>query len=392
MMFNIQTKNAIHPTGLSLFNQKHYSIDAGEPVHAMVVRSENLHDMLIPESLLVVGRAGAGVNNIPLETFAKAGIPVLNTPGANANAVKELVLGSLFIANRNLPQAWQYIELEGPKQNDLKPFVEACKKQFVGQELPGKTLVIIGLGAVGCLVANDALKLGLKVIGFDPGITVHHAWQLDSHITQAHSIEEAIRQADFMSIHVPLTPKTQDLINANLLSHIKTGAVLLNFSRQEVVSEEAVETALADGTLNLYVTDFPSVRWFGNPKVIAFPHLGASTGEAEENCATMACQQVIDYLEKGELTHAVNYPDVRLPALKSPRLAICNSNVPNIIGQISSCLGFAKLNILDMINNSKGDFAYTIVDLSEMPDSNVLEQLHAINGVLKVRLCEPPHP
>lgn len=386
-MFNIHTKNAIHESGLKLLEAKGFSVDQGDRAEALIVRSANLHDHPFDENLLVVARAGAGVNNIPLDVLAAAGVPVLNTPGANANAVKELVLAALLIANRNLCHAWHYIESNGPGQTALKTFVETCKKQFVGQELPGKTLCVIGLGAIGCLVANDAIKLGMKVIGYDPGITVHHAWQLDSHVQHAENLDDALSKADFVSLHVPLTPKTENLMNDKALLALKPNAILLNFSRKEIVDNTAVAASLSDKRLRMYLSDFPDAAWFNHPQAICFPHLGASTHEAEQNCAAMACQQVIDYLEHGILKHAVNYPDVNLPHKKGIRLTICNRNIPNMVGQISTCVGQAGVNITDMMNNSKGDYAYTVFDLSESPDAALLDKIRKIDGVLKVRVC-----
>lgn len=385
-MFKIQTLNNISPRGLSQFDAEQYQVgnDLAEP-DAILVRSQVMHEMAFPSSLKAVGRAGAGVNNIPIARLSAAAVPVFNTPGANANAVKELVLVGLLMASRNIPQALRFVDgLEGDDAAMHKA-VESGKKQFVGTELPGRTLGVVGLGAIGVKVANAAHALGMRVIGFDPKVTVENAWQLSAGVEQARSVEEVIARADYLSFHVPLNDHTRNMLSAERLKVAKPGLIALNFSREGVVEAAVVREALDEGKLAGYVCDFPSVALKGHPRVIALPHLGASTNEAEENCAVMVVQQVRDYLENGNIRNSVNFPEAILPRTEGFRICIANANVPNMLGQISSTLAGSGLNILDMLNKSKGELAYTLVDVERPVTGPVLDQLRAIDGVLTVR-------
>lgn len=385
-MFKIQTLNNISPRGLSQFDAEQYQVgnDLAEP-DAILVRSQVMHEMVFPSSLKAVGRAGAGVNNIPIARLSAAAVPVFNTPGANANAVKELVLVGLLMASRNIPQALRFVDgLEGDDAAMHKA-VESGKKQFVGTELPGRTLGVVGLGAIGVKVANAAHALGMRVIGFDPKVTVENAWQLSAGVEQARSVEEVIARADYLSFHVPLNDHTRNMLSAERLKVAKPGLIALNFSREGVVEAAVVREALDEGKLAGYVCDFPSVSLKGHPRVIALPHLGASTNEAEENCAVMVVQQVRDYLENGNIRNSVNFPEAILPRTEGFRICIANANVPNMLGQISSTLAGSGLNILDMLNKSKGELAYTLVDVERPVTGPVLDQLRAIDGVLTVR-------
>lgn len=385
-MFKILTLNNISPRGLSQFEADQYQVgsDLTEP-DAILVRSQVMHDMAFPESVKAVGRAGAGVNNIPITRLSALGVPVFNTPGANANAVKELVLVGLLMASRNIPQALRFVEGLDGDDAAMHKTVEAGKKQFVGTELPGRTLGVVGLGAIGVKVANAAHALGMRVIGFDPKVTVENAWQLSAGVEQARSVEEVIARADYLSFHVPLNDHTRDMLNAERLKLAKPSLVVLNFSREGVVGAALVREALDSGRISGYVCDFPSVSLKGHSRVIALPHLGASTQEAEENCAVMVVQQVRDYLENGNIRNSVNFPEAILPRTEGFRVCIVNANVPNMLGQISSTLAGSGLNILDMLNKSKGDLAYTVVDVDRAIPETATAGLRAIEGVLAVR-------
>jgi D-3-phosphoglycerate dehydrogenase len=385
-MFKILTLNNISPRGLSQFEADQYQVgsDLTEP-DAILVRSQVMHDMAFPESVKAVGRAGAGVNNIPITRLSALGVPVFNTPGANANAVKELVLVGLLMASRNIPQALRFVEGLDGDDAAMHKTVEAGKKQFVGTELPGRTLGVVGLGAIGVKVANAAHALGMRVIGFDPKVTVENAWQLSAGVEQARSVEEVIARADYLSFHVPLNDHTRDMLNAERLKLAKPSLVVLNFSREGVVGAALVREALDSGRIAGYVCDFPSVSLKGHSRVIALPHLGASTQEAEENCAVMVVQQVRDYLENGNIRNSVNFPEAILPRTEGFRVCIVNANVPNMLGQISSTLAGSGLNILDMLNKSKGDLAYTVVDVDRAIPEAATAGLRAIEGVLAVR-------
>lgn len=386
MSFKIQTLNNISSVGLDRLPRERYVIDpdAGAP-DAIILRSHNMHDMAIPQSVRAVGRAGAGVNNIPVPMLTERGVPVFNAPGANANAVKELVIAALFLSARNIVQAWSYVQGLSSTGSDLKKQVEAGKKQFKGVELPGKTLGVVGLGAVGVNVANCACDLGMSVLGFDPGITVNNAWRVHAGVSHSLSVEELLSRSDFVSLHVPLADATRGLINASRLKLMRQGAVLLNFSRAEIVDEDAVLAALDNGRLRYYVCDFPSGKLRGNDRVIALPHLGASTAAAEDNCAIMVAEQIKNYLEVGNIRNSVNFPDAYMqPKPDAWRIAIVNANVPNMVGQISSAMARHELNIADLLNKSKGDIAYTLVDTDCEVPAEVLAEIKAIEGVLSV--------
>jgi len=385
-MKKILTLNNISPAGLEHFPRDTYEV-ASEIQHpdAILLRSFNMHGMDVPDSVKAIGRAGAGVNNIPVERMSEKGIPVFNAPGANANAVKELVIAGMLMASRNLCQAWDYSRsLEGDDASIHKA-VEAGKKQFVGFELPGKTLGVVGLGAIGVQVANGALALGMNVIGFDPGITVKSAWQMSSDVRQAASVEELLANVDYVSFHVPLVDATRNMINAERLKLIKDNAVILNFSRNGVVDDEAVVAAIDAGKVYAYVCDFPSNLLKNHPRVVTLPHLGASTRQAEDNCAVMVADEVRDFLENGNVRNSVNFPEMKMSRNGGFRLAIVNENVPNMLGQISTCMAEAGLNILDMLNKSRNDLAYTLVDVDAEATPVCLEHIASIEGVLKVR-------
>jgi len=376
--------NNIAQVGLKRFPAEHYSLvkEASDP-HAILVRSQDLHKHEFGPSLRAVGRAGAGVNNIPVLALSKRGVPVFNAPGANANAVKELVLAGMLIAARNLAPALDFVRQL--KDEDLEAKVEDGKKQFAGSELPGHTLGVIGLGKIGSLVADTAIRLGMNVQGYDPHITVEAAWSLPSQVKRAASIDELIKTSHFVSLHVPLGEKTRNLINGKNVEYFRNGAVLLNFSREGIVSEDAVLKGLKGHHLRWYVTDFPTGDLLGHPGVIALPHLGASTREAEDNCAIMVSDQVRDYLEHGNLQNAVNFPEAVMPREAPYRLAIANANVPDMLGSISHALGRRKINIHNMLNKSRGEMAYTLVDADSPVPVEVTRELADLNGVLSVR-------
>ena len=353
---------------------------------AILVRSAKMHDMKLAPSVQAIGRAGAGVNNIPVDAMTAAGIPVFNAPGANANAVKELVVAGMLMAARNIGQAWQFATSLSGDDATINKAVEAGKKNFVGFELPGRTLGVIGLGAIGVKVANAARALGMKVIGYDPTITVRAAWALDSDVQQALSVDDLAARSDFITFHVPLTDATRNMINADRLRLMKKRSVLLNFARNGIIDDEAAVAALNSGQLYAYVCDFPSNLLKDHPRVITLPHLGASTAEAEENCALMVADQVRDWLENGNVSNAVNFPEINLPRTEDGyRIAVVNSNVPNMLGQISTDLAAAGLNIIDMLNKSRGEIAVTLIDVDSPPSDDSMQRITGISGVLSVR-------
>jgi D-3-phosphoglycerate dehydrogenase len=378
--------NPISQAGLKRFPEKSYRVskDAARP-DAILVRSHDMNAMAIPESVRAIGRAGAGTNNIPVKQMSGRGVPVFNAPGANANAVKELVLAGMLIAARNLAPALGFVSSLTGDDKALSEKVEEGKKAFAGMELPGHTLGVIGLGKIGSLVADAAIKLGMNVLGYDPEITVDAAWSLPSQVKKAHSIEEVLKSSHFITLHVPLLPVTRHLIDAKKLELVHAGAILLNFSREEVVDAGAVAAALKEKKLGRYVTDFPAAALGGNPQVIALPHLGASTREAEDNSAVMVVDQVRDYLEHGNIQNAVNFPDVVMGREAPYRIGVANANVPNMVGQISSAMAKAGLNIHNMINRSKGEMAYTLVDVDSPMGKGLVDELAKIKGVLAVR-------
>jgi D-3-phosphoglycerate dehydrogenase len=385
-MYKILTLNNISPAGLEHFPRDSYEV-ASEIQHpdAILLRSFKMHDMVVPAAVKAIGRAGSGVNNIPVDLMSKAGIPVFNAPGANANAVKELVIAGMLIASRNLCQAWDYSRsLEGD-DDTIGKAVEAGKKQFVGFELPGKTLGVVGLGAIGVQVANGALAQGMNVIGFDPEITVKRAWEMSSDVRQAASIEELLTNVDYVTFHVPLVDATRDMINTERVRLLRDNAVILNFSRKGIVDDAAVVAAIDAGKVYAYVCDFPNNLLKNHPRVVTLPHLGASTHQAEENCAVMVVEQVREFLEHGNIRNSVNFPEMYMPRTDGYRLAIVNENVPNMLGQISTCMAEAGLNIKDMLNKSRGDLACTLVDVDSEVQPACLEHMAGIKGVLNVR-------
>jgi D-3-phosphoglycerate dehydrogenase len=383
---HILTLNSISHAGLKLLPAERYEVGNHlDHPDAILVRSQDMHAVAIPESVRAIGRAGAGTNNIPVETMSRLGVPVFNAPGANANAVKELVLAGLLLAARNLLPAVRFVEGLRGTDEELNRLVEENKKHYAGIELPHRTLGILGLGRVGSLVADTAIKLGMNVMGYDPDITVDAAWSLPSQVRRAHSIEEVLKSCEFVTLHIPLLPATRHLIDAGRLSSIRQGAVLLNFARDEIVDAEAVVEALTAKRLKYYVCDFPNPRFYANPGVLALPHLGASTREAEDNCAVMVVNQVREYLEHGNVRNAVNFPDVVMDRESPYRIGIANANVPNMLGQISTAMAAAGLNIHNMLNKSKRDMAYTLVDVDSPASTEVVRGLSAIKGVLMVR-------
>jgi D-3-phosphoglycerate dehydrogenase / 2-oxoglutarate reductase len=381
----ILTLNAISARGLARLPE-HYVVggDIADP-DGILVRSANMHEMDIPASVKAIARAGAGTNNIPVKKLSERGVPVFNAPGANANAVKELVIAGMLMGARNLVPALKFVEGLSGADEEMHKATEAGKKKFAGMELPGRTLGVIGLGAIGSYVAEAAIGLGMKVIGFDPAITVDAAWRLPSQVKRAENVEDVLRMADFVTLHVPLVDATRNLINAQRVGVMRPNAVLLNFAREGVVDNTAVIEALDANKLHAYICDFPANALKGHARVVALPHLGASTEEAEENCAIMVAEQLADYLENGNILNSVNFPNVSMPRESTFRLGIANANVPNMVGQISSVLAAAGLNIHNMVNKSKGDMAYTLVDVDSAVSGTVIQQLVNVAGVLTVR-------
>ena len=384
--FKIQTLNNISPIGLSRLPSERYTIGntVSDP-DAILVRSTKMHEMEIPTSVKAIARAGAGTNNVPVAKMSASGIPVFNAPGANANAVKELVIAGMLIASRNLMPAWKFVDGLTGEDAEISKAVEAGKKNFGGVELPNRTLGIIGLGAIGSMVADAGIRLGMNVIGFDPEITVEAAWRLPATVKKATSVEEVVKNSDFISLHVPLLDKTRNMIDSARIALMQPGTVLLNFAREGIVDDKAVVEGIASGKLRAYVCDFPSNTLKNNPRVVTLPHLGASTEEAEENCAVMVAEQVRDFLENGNILNSVNFPNVTMLRESSFRIAMANANVPNMVGQISTALADAGLNIHNMVNKSKGEMAYTLVDIDSEPPQAVIDKIAAIKGVLMVR-------
>src|ERR1700731_22783 len=388
MRYRILTLNNISARGLERLPRDRYEVapDLERP-DAILVRSGDMHGTAISATVLAVGRAGAGVNNIPVAGLRKRGIPGFNSPGANANGVKELVLAGLFLAARNVCPAWEFARSLKGDDHAIDAAVESGKKKFVGFEMPGRTLGVVGLGAIGVEVANSALALGMKVLGYDPQITVQRAWQLSSSVEQALSLDDLFTRADAITVHVPLNDHTRKLVNEARLKLIKKSGIILNFARAPIVDDQAIVAALDAGRLHAYVCDFPNTLLKDHAKVVTLPHLGASTGEAEENCAVMVADQVRDFLENGNIRNSVNYPEAVLPrAPNTTRLAIANSNVPNMVGQISTCLAAARINIAELLNKSRGEYAYTLIDVDGAVGEDLLANIRAIDGVLSARM------
>lgn len=385
-VFQILTLNAISSHGLKHFPDSHYVVgnEVAQP-DAILLRSHNMLKMDIPASVKAIGRAGAGTNNVPVKDMSLRGVAVFNAPGANANAVKELVLAGMLLASRNLVPAIRFVEgLQGDDAT-LNKLAEEGKKQFAGIELPGRTLGIIGLGAIGRLVADAAIRLGMRVMGYDPEITVDAAWHLSAEVKKAQSIDELLHNSDFVTLHVPLLEATRHLINQQRVQNMRKGSILLNFSREGIVDEDAVLKGIESGRIKNYVCDFPSQKFQHHAAVITLPHLGASTHEAEENCAIMVVDQMMDYLENGNITNTVNFPNVTMGRESPYRIAVANSNVPNLLGQISTTMASAGLNIHNMMNKSRGEMAYTLVDVDSPVPQQTIDEIAAIPGVLMVR-------
>ncbi len=389
--FRILTLNQISALGLERFpkDRYHTGADITNP-DAILVRSHDMLNMTIPETVLAIGRAGAGTNNIPVQAMNKRGIPVFNTPGANANAVKELVIAGLLIAARNLLPALRFVETLQGNDDALHQQAEQEKKRFSGIELPGRTLGIIGLGEIGRLVADAALKMGMKVVGYDPNITVESAWSLSSEVKKANTLEALLRYSDFITVHVPLLDSTRHLINEKSISLMKQGVIVLNFSRNSIANEDAILGGIASRKIKYYVCDFPSQKLQHHEAVITLPHLGASTQEAEENCAIMVINQLIDFLQNGNIKNTVNFPNIGMERESPHRVAIANANVPNIVGQVSTCMANAGLNIHNMVNKSRGEMAYTLVDVDSPVPQKVIAAIALISGVLSVRYVPFP--
>jgi D-3-phosphoglycerate dehydrogenase len=388
MAYRIQTLNNISARGLERLPRERYEVaSALSNPDAILVRSADMHSFDVPSTVVAVARAGAGTNNIPVARLSKRGIPVFNAPGANANAVKELVIAALFLASRNICQAWDYARKLQGTDEEIDVAVEQGKKKYVGYELPGRTLGVIGLGAVGVEVANAAHSLGMRVLGFDPQITVQRAWQLSSGVEQALSLDDLFSRCDVVTVHVPLLEATRGLVNPSRIRLLKNNGVVLNFSRAGIVDERAVVEALDAGKLHAYICDFPTNALKNHPKVVTLPHLGASTIEAEENCALMVVDTLREFLENGNVRHSVNFPEAVLARTAgATRLAIANENVPNMVGQISTALAAANLNIADLLNKSRGELAYTLIDVDGAVPPVIPEQLRKIEGVLGVRM------
>ncbi len=387
-MYKVRTYNQISSKGLDRFPRDNYEIasEFAEP-DAFMLRSHKLHDEEIPASVSAVARAGAGVNNIPVPEFTKKGIVVFNTPGANANAVKELIASALFMASRDIFGGMNYVQgltdiTDGAEMSKL---LEKQKKQFAGCEVAGKTLGVVGLGAIGSMVANMALELGMNVVGYDPAISVEAAWRLSSDVEKMENLQSLLGRADFITLHVPALEVTRHLINAEALQCMKSSAILLNFAREEVVDASAVQNALDNGGLGKYVTDFPTPELLGRDNVLLMPHIGASTEEAEENCAMMAADQLMDYLENGNIVNSVNFPATKMPRNGGYRITLCNENVPKVLGNVLSLLADRSMNVIDMVNKSRDDIAYNIVDVETEPTAELLEEIRNVDGIVVVR-------
>ena len=390
-IFKILTINQISSLGLNRFPADYYQVrsDIAEP-DAILVRSQNLLNWKIPGSVKAIGRAGAGTNNIPVSEMNTRGIPVFNTPGANANAVKELVLAGMLLAARNLVPALQFVDTMQGDDVSLNKQAENEKKRFSGIELPGRTLGIIGLGEIGRLVANAAIKLGMKVIGYDPKITVDSAWSLSAEVKKAHSMGDLLRHSEFVTVHIPLLDSTHHLIDEKHVKMMNPNVILLNFSRGAIVDEDAILAGIAANKIKYYVCDFPSQKLQHQKAVVTLPHLGASTLEAEENCAVMVVNQLIDHLQNGSITNTVNFPDIYMERESPYRVAVANANVPNILGQISTSMAKAGLNIHNMINKSRGEMAYTLADVDSPVPQHVVDEIAGITGVLMARYLPLP--
>lgn len=383
-MYQIKLLNKISPIGLEKFDRAKYS--CGEDVEApdaVMVRSASMHDMELPESVKAIARAGAGVNNIPCDKCSEQGVVVFNTPGANANAVKEMVILGLLISSRRVADSMEWVKTLSGKGSEVSKLVEKGKGQFVGPEIAGKTLGIIGLGAIGVLVANAAAALGMTVLGYDPYISVDAAWGLSSEVKHAVSLNEIYEKSDYITIHVPCNNETKGMVNASSIATMKNGVRILNFARGELVDAQDIVDALDIKKVSCYVTDFPTDEQITTPGVVAFPHLGASTPESEDNCAKMAAKELIDYLENGNITNSVNLPNASMPKSGKNRICVIHKNIPSMLSKISTAL--SEINIENMLNKSKKDYAYTMIDTNADVTADVLNALSAVDGVIKIR-------
>lgn len=392
-MYNIRTYNALAAKGLDRFSPDRYQVGSNvSPADAIMLRSHKLHDEVLDDSVIAVARAGAGVNNIPVDEYAKRGIVVFNTPGANANAVKELVAAALLMGSRDIFGGMNYVQSLGDIHDsaEMHKILEQNKKHFAGSEITGMTLGVVGLGAIGAMVANMALELGMKVAGFDPAISIESAWRLSSRVQKVNSLEALVGISDFLTLHVPAIPQTLGLINADILSRAKPTLRLLNFARDEIVDLPAVVAALDTGKLAGYISDFPHPDLLGRKDALLLPHIGASTREAEENCAVMAADQLKDFLENGNVHNSVNYPDTFMARNGGYRITFCNENIPKVLGTVLSVLADHNINVIDMVNLSRGDYAYSIIDV-EARDTGVMTAINQAEGVIRARLLPPAH-
>lgn len=385
-MYNILTLNKIAAGGTAQFGEGYAVSDACEAPDGIVLRSFKMHDMALPESLKAVARAGAGVNNVPIDACTERGIVVFNTPGANANAVKELVLAGLFLSSRDVIGGIEWAKTLKDEGENVPALVEKGKGNFAGYEISGKTLAVVGLGAIGAMVANAAYRLGMNVVGFDPFLSVGAALHLDPHVKIAFSLEACVAEADYITIHVPLNDSTRGEFNAAVFGAMKKGVRFLNFARGELVDTAALAAALSDGTVSVYITDFPNADVLSLPGTISIPHLGASSEESEDNCAIMACRELIDYLENGNITNSVNLPDCELPKTGLPRITIIHKNVPAMISNFTTSLSDAGLNIENILNKSKKDMAYTMIETSAVPSEDAIAAIRNTDGVIRVRV------
>ena len=388
-MYNIRTYNAISSKGLTRFSADKYAVssETASP-DGVLLRSQKLHSEVLPESVLAVARAGAGTNNIPTEDYTQQGIVVFNTPGANANAVKELIVAGLLLGSRDIYGGMNYVQelSHMDDSGEMGKLLEKEKKRFAGSEITGKTLGVVGLGAIGSIIANLGLDLGMNVIGYDPAISVEAAWQLSSRVERMDSIEALLARADFITLHVPAIPATKHLINKDTLAQMKPSAKILNFAREEIVSTEDMVAALESGTIAGYISDFPAPALLGRKDVLLMPHIGASTEEAEENCAVMAADQLMDYLENGNIRNSVNFPPTKMARNGGTRITFANSNVPKVLGSVLAVLADAELNVVDMVNKSRGDIAYNIIDVEGHIDARIEEAIAAVEGVIRLRV------
>jgi len=391
-MYKIRTYNSLAVKGLERFPAGKYHVDPQlSNANALILRSQKLHDESIEESVIAVARAGAGVNNIPVAEYAKRGIVVFNTPGANANAVKELVAAALLLGSRDIFGGMSYVQSLGEIDDsaEMHRLLEANKKRFAGSELAGTTLGVVGLGAIGAKVANMALELGMEVVGYDPAISIESAWRLSSRVQKMDSLQSLVGVSDFVTLHVPAIKPTLGLINKDILKRCKPGLRLLNFARDEIVDLPAVIAALDSGKLAAYISDFPHPQLLGRSNALLLPHIGASTSEAEENCAVMAADQLMDFLENGNIKNSVNYPDTHMARNAGYRITFCNENVPRVLGHVLTVLADHNLNVIDMVNLSRGDFAYSIIDVENEPGADVIAAINSAEHVIRVRLLAP---